>query len=85
MATAFSLEKAMPKGPRGEKRPADANSCAVLVAKIATGQAPKDAVAAGRSRSGKAGGAARATALSADQRSRIAKKAAESRWNRPSE
>src|ERR1700744_4370200 len=29
----------MPKGPRGEKRPADANACAVTVARIATGEA----------------------------------------------
>ena len=28
----------MPKGPRGEKRPADVVGCAVMVAKIATGE-----------------------------------------------
>ena len=28
----------MPRGPKGEKRPADTNSCAVMVAKIATGE-----------------------------------------------
>ena len=28
----------MPKGPNGELRPSDSNSCAVMVAKIATGQ-----------------------------------------------
>ena len=28
----------MPKGPNGEIRPDDANSCAVMVAKIATGE-----------------------------------------------
>ena len=28
----------MPKGPRGEKRPADAVSRAIMVAKIATGE-----------------------------------------------
>lgn len=28
----------MPKGPKGEERPADANARAVLVAKIATGE-----------------------------------------------
>ena len=29
----------MPRGPKGEKRPADAAGCAVMVAKIATGEA----------------------------------------------
>ena len=28
----------MPKGPKGEKRPADSNANAVLIAKIATGE-----------------------------------------------
>ena len=28
----------MPKGPNGELRPSDPNSCAVMVGKIATGQ-----------------------------------------------
>ena len=28
----------MPRGPKGEKRPADANQRAVMVAKIATGE-----------------------------------------------
>ena len=32
----------MPKGPNGEKRPADVNANAVLVAKMATGEIPKD-------------------------------------------
>jgi hypothetical protein len=31
-------ENAMPKGPNGEKRPADAVGLAVLIAKIATGE-----------------------------------------------
>jgi len=30
----------MPKGPQGEKRPADAIGLAVMVAKIATGEQP---------------------------------------------
>ncbi len=35
----------MPRGPKGEKRPADVNARAVLIAKIATGEiddAPED-------------------------------------------
>ena len=31
----------MPKGPQGERRPADAVGCAVQVAKIATGETPE--------------------------------------------
>lgn len=73
----------MPKGPRGEKRPADAVGLAVMVGKIATGEiednpTPEDK--AHHSRGGKKGGAARAAALTPDQRSEIAKKAAAKRW-----
>lgn len=32
----------MPRGPRGEKRPADTIGCAVMVAKIATGEIEED-------------------------------------------
>jgi hypothetical protein len=28
----------MPRGPKGEKRPAGLNACAVMIAKIATGE-----------------------------------------------
>jgi hypothetical protein len=43
----------MPKGPNGEKRPADVNACAVMVAKIATGEIEDDRYRApGRRRSG---------------------------------
>jgi len=31
----------MPRGPRGEKRPADVIGCAVMVAKIVTGEEPE--------------------------------------------
>ena len=54
----------MPKGPKGEKRPADAVGLAVMVAKIATGEVEdkpdddgKDPAAKAL---GKKGGAARA-------------------------
>ena len=71
----------MSKGPQGQKRPADVVGCAVSVAKIATGEA-KEALGKvpGRRKSGKAGAAARAKALTADERSAIAKKAAVARW-----
>jgi hypothetical protein len=55
----------MPKGPRGEKRPADVIGAAVMVAKIATGEIEdKPAIKTKRTKSGKAGGIARAKALS---------------------
>jgi hypothetical protein len=71
----------MPKGPNGEKRPADVNACAVLVAKIATGEVEEDLPRMrGRRRSGEAGGKARAESLSEEERSAIARKAAGARW-----
>jgi hypothetical protein len=71
----------MPKGPRGEKRPADVIGCAIMVAKIATGELEEDLQEpTGRMQSGKAGGAARAAKLTAKQRATIAKNAAEARW-----
>ena len=76
----------MPKGPKGEKRPADVIGAAVQIAKIATGEIEEDlgetedgkdkaAVALGRK-----GGAARAARLSAKKRAEIARKAAKKRW-----
>ena len=73
----------MPKGPQGQKRPADVIGAAILVGRIATGEAEdtghKPGTEANR-KGGKAGGPARAAALSPDKRSAIAKKAAKSRW-----
>ena len=79
----------MPRGPKGEKRHADVNRNAVLIAKIATGEAADDvappesegkhpgAVALGR-----LGGKARAAGMSARKRKEIARKAAQSRWTK---
>jgi hypothetical protein len=57
---------------------------AILVAKIATGEvedkAPATVESDHHSRGGKKGGAARAAALTPEQRSEIAKKAATKRW-----
>lgn len=71
----------MPKGPQGQKRPADTNECAVMVARIATGEI-EDRVgpAPGRRRSGLAGAAARVKNLTKEERAEIAKKAAKARW-----
>lgn len=75
----------MPKGPKGEKRPADAVSNAVKVGRIAVGEEQEDmskpkGASAAASELGKLGGAARAKSLSATKRAEIARKAAESRW-----
>ena len=69
----------MPRGPKGEKRPADTNSCAVMVAKIATGELEEELPSARRN-GGLKGGKARAEALSPSKRSEVAKKAAQARW-----
>jgi hypothetical protein len=71
----------MPRGPQGQKRPADAIGAAIMVAKIATGEIvePLKRVS-GKTRSGRAGGKARAEKLTADQRSTIARNAADRRW-----
>jgi hypothetical protein len=68
----------MPKGPNGQKRPADVIGCANLVARIATGEI-EDSVSG---KTGSAGGRARAAALSASARSKIAAKAAQTRWSK---
>ena len=70
----------MPKGPSGQKRPADVIGAAVMVAQIATGDVA-DVKSSGRRASGVAGAKARAENLSAERRSEIAKRAARVRWN----
>jgi hypothetical protein len=75
----------MPKGPQGQKRPADVIGSAVMVAKIATGElndASGSPAREGRSLGGKNGGEARAVSLTPEQRSEIARIAAEARWKK---
>ncbi len=77
----------MPRGPKGEKRPADVIGAAVKVMKIATGEIEettdaddgknKAAVALGRK-----GGRARAEKLSKQRRVEIARNAAAKRWSK---
>jgi hypothetical protein len=79
----------MPRGPKGERRPADVNVRAVMIAKIATGEIEdlrptlesegKNAAAVAL---GRMGGTARAAAMSARKRKEIARKAARSRWGK---
>jgi hypothetical protein len=76
----------MPKGPRGERHPADVIGNAVHVMKIVTGEEPddrKDAPAPSpAAQLGALGGAARAKKLTAEQRAEIARKAAAKRWKK---
>jgi len=74
----------MPKGPRGEKRPADVIGAAVKVMKIATGEETegRPPAASAAAQLGKLGGAARTKALTAEQRSEIARKGAAKRWEK---
>ena len=73
----------MPKGPNGQKRPADAIGLAVMVGKIATGEIEEtpDKLTHYHREGGKKGGAARAANLTPERRSEIAKKAAAKRWD----
>jgi hypothetical protein len=71
----------MPKGPKGEKRPADVIGAAVMVAKLATGELVENqALDSPAATLGRKGGKARAAKLSAGTRKEIAQKAAKSRW-----
>jgi hypothetical protein len=79
----------MPRGPEGERRPADVNARAVLIAKIATGEAddvpPDDGKDPAAKALGKKGGAARAAKMTPQRRTEIARAAADQRWKRGSE
>jgi len=71
----------MPKGPRGERRPADVIGCAVTVARLSVGEVEEmPRMPSGRVRSGLAGGQARAITLDAQRRKEISRKAVSARW-----
>ena len=72
----------MPKGPHGQKRPADVIGAAVMVGRIATGEIEEtpEPVKSAAAELGSRGGKARAARLTKDRRSEIARKAAEKRW-----
>jgi hypothetical protein len=77
----------MPRGPKGEKRPADVNARAVMIARIATGETTEplpadDGKDPAAKALGKKGGAARAASMTPERRAEIARKAAGSRWRR---
>lgn len=74
----------MPKGPKGEKRPADVIGNAVLIGRIATGEAEDTPTDDGKDKAaqelGRKGGKARADSMTPERRAEIAKAAAEKRW-----
>jgi len=74
----------MPRGPKGQKRPADVIGNAIMVAKIATGEIEETptAKASPQAAMGSKGGAARARTLTAEQRAEIARAAAAARWKK---
>jgi hypothetical protein len=74
----------MPRGPRGEKRPADVIGNAVKVMRIATGEETEelDSVKSAAAALGSRGGKVRAAKMSPDQRKKIARGAARARWSR---
>jgi hypothetical protein len=68
----------MPRGPKGEKRPGDVIGNAILIGRLATGDAIDTTVVKppAKVKGGKAGGKARAAKLPRAARSAIAKKGA---------
>jgi hypothetical protein len=76
----------MPRGPKGEKRPADVIGNAVRVMQIATGEIEETTTDDGKNPAavalGRMGGKARAEGMSAKRRKEIAKKAAKTRWGK---
>ena len=71
----------MPKGPQGQRRPADVVGCAVHVARIATGEIEDTKLRQpAKRKAGLAGAKKRADKLTADERRQIATKAAIVRW-----
>ena len=77
----------MPRGPKGEKRPADVIGNAVKVMRIAVGEEtedtpPEDGKNKAAQELGKLGGAARAKSMTAKRRKEIAAVAASVRWKK---
>jgi hypothetical protein len=76
----------MPRGPKGEKRPADVNARAVMIARVATGEIDDSPEDDGKDPAAKAlgakGGVARAKSVTPERRAEIAKLAARKRWTK---
>ena len=76
----------MPRGQRGEKRPADVIGMSLKVMRIATGEETEDsnhAKSAAAKLGSQGGGKARAAKMSPERRREIARKGAASRWLSP--
>ena len=75
----------MPKGPRGEKRPADVIGNAVKVMRIATGEEEEelDRAKSAAAELGARGGKARAAKMTPERRAEVARTAARRRWAKP--
>lgn len=76
----------MPKGPKGEKRPADVIGNAVLIGRIATGEVEDTSTDDGKDKAaqelGRKGGKARADSMTPERRAEIARTAADRRWKK---
>jgi hypothetical protein len=76
----------VPRGPKGEKRPADVIGNAVHIMRIATGEIEEALTEDGKNAAavalGRMGGKARAEGMTAKRRKEIAKKAAAKRWQK---
>ena len=77
----------MPKGPNGEKRPADAIGLAVHIGRIATGEIEdeRESLSSAAAEMGRAGGKKRAENMTPERRREIAQAAAAKRWGQPPE
>lgn len=73
----------MPRGPKGEKRPADVIGNAVHVMRLATGDIEEKTAETGTEyarKGGLKGGRSRAASLTPERRREIARLAAKKRW-----
>jgi hypothetical protein len=76
----------MPRGPKGERRPADVIGNAVHIMRVLTGEIedtiPDDGKDPAAKALGRKGGKARAASTTAEQRLEIARTAAKARWRK---
>ena len=74
----------MPKGPNGQKRPADAIGLAVMIGKIATGEIEdrRDGATSAAAQLGSLGGKKRAANMTPERLKEIAQAAAAQRWSK---
>ncbi len=74
----------MPKGPNGQKRPADAIGLAVMIGKIATGEIEDatESTSSAAAQLGRLGGKKRAENMTPARRKEIAQRAAATRWEK---